>query len=159
MYPFLYRVSTKSTQSLCANFLELISQYSPLSLLSMENGQPFAPKELAHFLQHHHIEHFTSSPHFPRSNGFIECQVRTLKTVLITGQDSHKTFEGILLDLWSPQFGPTCLPYVRSFMTGHSSTLVSPASLWTWRMWGTTFSSTGSLRRCTLIESMVPETS
>ena len=78
-YPFLYKVSTKSAQSLCACLPELISQCGPPSLLSMDNGQPFASEELTQFLQCHHIEHSAASLHFPRSNGFIECQVQTLK--------------------------------------------------------------------------------
>ena len=49
-YPFLYKVSTKSAQSLCACLLELISQYGPPSLLFMDNGQPFASEELTQFL-------------------------------------------------------------------------------------------------------------
>ena len=65
MYPFLYKVATKSTQSLCACLLEMISQYRPPSLLSTDNGQPFLSKELTPFLLHHHIEYSTSSPCFP----------------------------------------------------------------------------------------------
>ena len=71
-YPFLYKVTTMSAQSLCMHLLELISQYGPLSLLSMDNGQPFLSEELAQFLQCHQIEHSTSSPHFSRFNGFVE---------------------------------------------------------------------------------------
>ena len=61
-YPFLYKVKTKSTQSLCACLLELISQYGPSSMLSMDNVQSFVSEELAQFLLCHHIELPTSSP-------------------------------------------------------------------------------------------------
>ena len=64
-YPFLYMVATKSTQFLCAHLLELTSQYGLPSLLSTDNGHPFASEELTQFLLHHHIEHSTSSSHFP----------------------------------------------------------------------------------------------
>ena len=103
-YPFLYKVSIKSAQFLYACLLELISQYSPPFLLIMDNGQPFVSEELTQFLQHHHIEHSTSSPHFPRSNGFVECQVQTLKTALSTSQDSHKPLEDVLLTFKSQVF-------------------------------------------------------
>ena len=61
-YPFIYKVSTKSAWSLCACLHELISQYGPPSLLYMNNGPPFASDDLTQFLQHHHIDHITSSP-------------------------------------------------------------------------------------------------
>ena len=62
-YPFVYKVTSKSAQSLCLHLVELISQYGPPMSLSTDNGPPFTSDELAHH---------TSSPHFPRSNGFIE---------------------------------------------------------------------------------------
>ena len=71
-YSFIYKVSTKSAQSLCVHLHKLISQYRPPSLLFTDNGPPFASSELAQFLQCHHIDHITSFLHFPRSNGFIE---------------------------------------------------------------------------------------
>ena len=100
---FLHKVSTKSVQSLCSCLLKLISQYGLLSLLCMDNRQPFASKELAHFLHCHHIEHSTSSPHFRRSNGFIECHVQTLKTMLSPGQGSPQ-------DSWRSSAGPSINP-------------------------------------------------
>ena len=75
-YPFAYKVTAKSAHSLCLHLLELISQYGPPMSLFTDNGPPFASDELAEFLTHHCIAHHTSSPHFPRSNGFIERQVR-----------------------------------------------------------------------------------
>ena len=105
-YLFAYKVSSKSAQSLCAHLLELISQYGPPALLSTDNGPPFASDELTEFLMHHHIEHHTSSPHFSRSNGFIERQIRTIKTVLNTALLASKSLEAVLLDLQSTPIGP-----------------------------------------------------
>ena len=68
-YPFIYKVSTKSAQSLCMCLQELISQCRPPALLYMDNGPPFASDEFAQFLQRHHIDHVTSSP-FPSSKWF-----------------------------------------------------------------------------------------
>ena len=76
-YPFIYKVSTKSAQSLCASLHEFISQYGTPSLLFTDNGPLSASDKLAQFLQCHHIDCIPSSPHFQRSNGFIEHQVHT----------------------------------------------------------------------------------
>ena len=96
MYRFLYKVSTKSTQSLHMCLQEFISQYGLPCLIYTNNCLPFASDELAQFIQHNHIDHITSSPYFPRSNGFAERQVRTLKTTLSTTQESKKTTEDII---------------------------------------------------------------
>ena len=122
-YPFIYKFSTKSVQSLCVHFHELISQYGPPSLLYMDNSPPLASDELTHFLQCHHIDHITSSSHFPRSNGFIECQVCTIKTTLSTSQDSRKTLVDLLLDLCSILIRPN-IPSPREIL--HKRTLQHP---------------------------------
>ena len=55
---------------------------------------------------HHCIAHHSSSPHFPRSNGFIERQVRTIKTTLNTALPAYKPLVIVLLDLRSMPLGP-----------------------------------------------------
>ena len=79
--------------------------WSP-GLLSTHNGPPFASDELTEFHKHHHIEHHTSSPHFPRSNGFIERQVRTTKTALNTTFPAKKSLEAVLMYLRSTPIRP-----------------------------------------------------
>ena len=105
-YPFLYKVTSKSATSLFMHLLELISQYGPPLSLSTDNGPPFASDELAEFFMHHCIAHHTSSPHFPRSNGFIERQVRTIKTALSTALPAIKPLASVLLYLRSMPIGP-----------------------------------------------------
>ena len=105
-YPFVFKVMSKSAQSLCTHLLELILQYGPPMSLSTDNGPPFASDELPEFLMHHHITHHTSSPHFSRSNGFIERQVRTIKTALNTALLAKNPLESVLLDLRSMPIGP-----------------------------------------------------
>ena len=97
-YPFVHKVMSKSAQSLCTHLLELISQYGPLMSLSTDNGPPFASDELTEFLMCHPIACHTSSPPFPRSNGLIERQVRTIKTALNTALPANKPLVTVLLD-------------------------------------------------------------
>ena len=122
-YPFVYKVTSKSAQSLCMHLLELISQYGPPASLSTENGPPFASDELTEFLMYHHIEHHTSSPHFPRSNGFIERQVRTIKTALNTAFPANKPLASVLLDLRSTPIGPK-MPALHEIL--HNRTIQQP---------------------------------
>ena len=122
-YPFMYKVTSKSAQSLCMHLLELISQYGPPMSLSTDNGPPSASDELAEFLMHHHIAHHTSSPHFPRSNGFIKRQVRTIKTALNTAMPAKKSLASVLLDLRSTPIGPNIpapceIPHKQQYFSG-----------------------------------------
>ena len=122
-YPFAYKVTAKSAQSLCLCLLELISQYGPPMSLSTDNGPPFASDELAEFLTRHRIAHHTSSPHFPRSNGFIERQVRMIKTALHTALPAKKPLELVLLDLRSTPIGSN-MPAPREIL--HNRTIQRP---------------------------------
>ena len=53
-----------------------------------------------------HIDHITSSPHYPKSNGFIECQIKTIKTVLSTCQEANQLIEYLLLNIRTQPIGP-----------------------------------------------------
>ena len=62
-----------------------------------------------------HIEHITSSPLYPRSNGFIECQTKTIKTALSTCQESKQSIQDLLLNIRTQPIGPH-LPSPREIL-------------------------------------------
>ena len=49
-------------------------------------------------------------PHFPRSNGFIECQFRSIKTMLSTALLAKKPLETVLIDHRLTAIGPNMPP-------------------------------------------------
>ena len=61
------------------------------------------------------VEHIISSPHYPKSNGFIERQVKTMKTALATATTSGKTLDDVLLSLRSSPISPN-LPSPREIL-------------------------------------------
>ena len=105
-YPFLYRVTSKAAEPVILKLKSLISQYGPPRRLSTDNGTPFSSETFAKFMQQQHIEHITSSPHYPKSNRFIGRQVKTIKTALSTGHDSKLPREDILLNIRTQAIGP-----------------------------------------------------
>ena len=57
----------------------------------------------------------TSSPHSPNCNGFIELQIKTIKTALSTCQDANQLIEDLLLNIRSQPIGPH-LPAPREIL-------------------------------------------
>ena len=71
-YPFLYKISSKGAEPITQRIKSFISQYGPPKTLSTDNGQPFLTEAFVQFMQKDHIDHITSSLHYPKSNGFTE---------------------------------------------------------------------------------------
>ena len=73
-----------------------------------DNGPPFQSKEFAKFLSGLGIKHTTSSPGYPRSNGFIEWHIQMVKNMLSKSSNTQ-SFQEVLADLRTTHIG-TGLP-------------------------------------------------
>ena len=87
-------------------------------------------------MQQQHIKHITSSPLYPKSNGFIERQIKTIKTALSTGHDSKLPIEDILLNIRTQPIGPN-LPspweILHNCIEAHPGKLSTPVDMETVR--------------------------
>ena len=64
-----------------------------------DNGPQFSSEVLQKFLISQYIDHTTSSPHYPKSNSFIERQIKTIKTAFNTAKSLGKSLDDLLLSL------------------------------------------------------------
>ncbi|XP_073967449.1 uncharacterized protein [Choristoneura fumiferana] len=71
----------------------IFSRHGIPVILQSDNGPPFNSVEFRQFLQEWGIQHTTSSPHLPRSNGLAESGVKIIKRILMkcdeSGSDPH----------------------------------------------------------------------
>ena len=96
-FPFLYRAKT-SFWSLRDRLIDLFSIEGYPDEIVSDNGPPFQSKEFAKFLSGLGINHTTSSPGYPRSNGFIERHIQTVKNMLSKSSNT-RSFQEVLADL------------------------------------------------------------
>ena len=106
-YPFIFKVHSKTTDSIIYYLQDLFSQFGKPQHFFSDNGPPFSSEPFSQFLTSHAIDHITSSPLYPRSNGFIERQIRTIKTSLATAQASNTSIDHLLQILCSTPIGPS----------------------------------------------------
>ena len=99
--------------------MQLFSQNATPKSLTTDNGPPFASETFSKFMLNQRVEHSTTSPHCPKSNGFIERQVKTIKTALATATASGKTLDDLLLCIRSTPIGPN-LPLPREILHNYS---------------------------------------
>ena len=105
-YPFNFNISTKTADTITCKFMQLFSQYGTPKSLTTDNGPPFVSETFARFLLNQRVDHITTSLHYPKSNGFIERQVKTIKTALATVTASGETLDDLLLCIRSTSIGP-----------------------------------------------------
>ena len=90
-FPFLFQVKTMSFANLKDHLEELFSVEGIPDEIMSDNGPPFNGKEFSSYLTGLGIRHTTSSPNYPRSNGFIERQIQTLKRLLEKANSSRRS--------------------------------------------------------------------
>ena len=127
-FPFMFSCKT-SWGSLKDHLIDLFSSEGyPREIIS-DNGSPFNSQEFADFLSSHGVRHTTSSPHYPQSNGFIECQIQTVKNLLYKAVDAGtRSFQEVLSELRSTKIGKD-LPSPAKILHGRSLTTGAPVTV------------------------------
>ena len=125
-FPFLYRAKT-SFWSLRDCLIDLFSIEGYPDEIVSDNGPPFQSKEFAKFLSGLGIKHTTSSPGYPRPNGFIEQHIQTVKNMLSKSSNT-RSFQEVLADLRTTRIR-TGLPSPTEILHGRNLTTRAQAEI------------------------------
>ena len=80
---FLVRKLANSTSAaVCAELATIVTELGLPHIIRSDNGPCYNSKEFQQLLQRYNITHHTSSPHHPRSNGFVERMVGVAKKLM-----------------------------------------------------------------------------
>ena len=125
-FPFLFQVKTMSFANLKDHIEELFSVEGIPDEIMSDNGPPFNGKEFSSYLTGLGIRHTTSSPNYPRSNGFIERQIQTVKRLIEKANSSGRSHQEALTGLRAQPLGdglpsPSEILHGRSLVTRKAS--------------------------------------
>ncbi|XP_054290024.1 uncharacterized protein K02A2.6-like [Macrosteles quadrilineatus] len=76
------KMSTTTADSVTAGLTQIFRSHGLPKKLHSDNGPPFDSHKFSTFTERYKIEHITSSPYYPKSNGMVERAIQTLKSML-----------------------------------------------------------------------------
>ena len=107
---FLVRKLANSTSApVCAELATIVTELGLPLIIRSDNGPCY--KEFQQFLQCYNITHQTSSPHHPRSNGFVERMVGVATKLMDKpGREGKLWISGLYDYRVTPQSGSIASP-------------------------------------------------
>ena len=109
---FLVRKLTNSSSAVvCAEIATIVTELGLPHVIRSDNGPCYNSKEFQQMLQRYNITHQTSSPHHPRSNGFVERMVVIAKKLMDkAGSEGKPWISGLYEYRVTPQSGSIASP-------------------------------------------------
>ena len=109
---FLVRKLANSTSAaVCAEIATIVTELGLPHITRSDNGPCYNSKEFQQLLQCYNITHHTSSPHHPRSNGFVERMVGVAKKLMDkAGSEGKPWISGLYEYRVTPQSGTIASP-------------------------------------------------
>ena len=86
-FPEVVPMHSTTSTALISVFKSVFARFGIPEILRSDNGTQFTSAEMTEFTSSYGIQHITSSPYFPRSNGMAERFVRTAKQLLKKSND------------------------------------------------------------------------
>ena len=109
---FLVRKLANSTSAaVCAEIATIVTELGLPHIIRSDNGPCYNSKEFQQLLQRYNITHHTSSPHHPRSNGFVERMLGVAKKLMDkAGSEGKPWISGLYEYRVTPQSGSIASP-------------------------------------------------
>ena len=92
------KLSHLSTSAVVKAMKRTIARHGIMDTFISDNGPQFSSAEFASFMEEYGIQHLTSSPYRPQSNGLAEKSVQTIKRMMMKCHESGEDFYLALLD-------------------------------------------------------------
>ena len=96
---FVEKVTTTTAQSTINQFRNIFATEGAPQVLITDNGPPFNSSEFRRFCQEWNLEHYTSSPNYPQSDGQAERAVQTVKQRMARCKQDGQDFKQALLQM------------------------------------------------------------
>ena len=104
-------MGNSSSAAVCAEIATIVTELGLPHIIRSDNGPCYNSKEFQQLLQCYNITHHTSSPHHPRSNGFVERMVGVAKKLMDKAGSEGKLWISGLYDYRvTPQSGSIASP-------------------------------------------------
>ena len=106
------KLPSSTSSAVCKEISNIFTEFGKPYIIRDDNGPCYASKEFKELMELFQVQHITSSPHFPQSNGFAEAMVKIAKKLMegSTLQRNHGTLvswntdvlhsQGIFLHHW-----------------------------------------------------------
>jgi transposase InsO family protein len=88
-YPLVRRMHSLSSASVINLMRSMFDEHGIPQIVKSDNGPQYSSEEFKRFALQYGFRHITSSPHYPKSNGFIERMVQTVKRLFRKARKSN----------------------------------------------------------------------
>ena len=110
-YFLVRKLANSSFAAVCAEIATIVTELGLPHIIRSNNGPCYNSKEFQQLLQHYNMTHHTSSPHHPRSNGFVERMVGVAKKLMDkAGSEGKLWISGLYEYRVTPQSGSIASP-------------------------------------------------
>ena len=120
-----------STHAVIKELGLIFTELGRLFILRSDNGPCYTSREFHNFLSFYQVEHITSSPHYPQSNGFAEALVGIAKKLIEKSVKDGKLWNYGLMQYRTTPISST-LPSPLEMLTGrrlHSTLPQLPSAI------------------------------
>ena len=110
-YFLVRKLANSSSAAVCAEIATIVTELGLPHIIRSDSGPCYNSKEFQQLLQRYNITHHISSPHHPRSNGFVERMVGVAKKLMDKAGSEGKLWISGLYDYRvTPQSGSIASP-------------------------------------------------
>ena len=89
-YPVVCKLASMTGQHIASHFKLICSEYGWPDTLVSDNGPCYTSEVFTNLMSEYNINHITSSPYYPQSNGLAEKYVQIVKNLFYKAQEEGK---------------------------------------------------------------------
>ena len=130
-YLIVRKLPNSSTHAMIKELGLIITELGRPFILRSDNGPCYSSRVFHNFLSFYQVDHLTSSPHYPQSNGFVEALVGIAKKLMQKSVKDGKPWNYGLMQYTNTPISST-LPSPLEMLTGrepHSSLPQLPSTI------------------------------